>query len=541
MGLGSESKERSLFKGAFILTVAALITKILSAVYRVPFQNIVGDVGFYIYQQVYPLYGLALVLSTYGFPVVISKLYAEYEEMNDRQGIRDLLMISFFFLSIIGVIGFGGLYLGADWISMKMNDPHLATIIRIVAFVFLIMPITSVIRGYFQGRGNMVPTAVSQVVEQIIRVITILLVATIFVKKGYSLYDVGAGAMSGSITGGLISVLLLIMFLSRKRQSDHPIRFSVIMQVIKSSETKPIMKALFIQGLAMCVSGMLLLLLQLADSFNLYSLLVGSGMSEMEAKGWKGVYDRGQPLIQIGTVVATSMSLSLVPVISTEKLRGNSYFLKDYIRLSIEVSAVVGVGAAVGLACIMKPTNIMLFEDNAGENVLIVLSSLIFFNSVILTTTAILQGLGKVILPAIIIISGFGIKYGLNIYAISRFGTMGAAISSVLTMVIVMFILLLILSKTTGSSLSSTNFFVIIGLASGLMALFLNGYLFIVEQFLPVSHGHRFAAAFQSVTAVAIGGLLYLLVIIRGGIFKVEELSLLPFGSKLLALVRKRS
>lgn len=539
--MGSESKESSLFKGAFILTIAALITKILSAVYRVPFQNIVGDVGFYIYQQVYPLYGLALVLSTFGFPVVISKLYAEYEEMNDRQGIRSLLVISFFFLSIIGIVAFGGLYLGADWISMKMNDRHLANMIRIVAFVFLIMPITSVIRGYFQGRGNMVPTAVSQVVEQLVRVITILLVATIFVKKGHSLYDVGAGAMFGSITGGVISVLLLMMFLSRQRQSSNSFHFSAIMQVIKSPETKLIMKALLIQGLAMCVSGMLLLLLQLADSFNLYSLLVGSGMSEFEAKGWKGVYDRGQPLIQIGTVVATSMSLSLVPVISTEKLRGNSRFLKDYIRLSIEVSVVVGVGAAVGLACIMKPTNIMLFEDNAGANVLIVLSSLILFNSVILTTTAILQGLGKVILPAIIIISGFGIKYGLNIYAISRFGTMGAAISSVLTMVIIMIILLFILSKATGSSLISTRFFVIVGLAVGLMALFLNGYLFIVEHFLPVSDGHRFAAAFQAVTAVAIGGFLYLLVIIRGSIFKVEELSLLPFGSKLLAFVRKKS
>ncbi|MDA6131309.1 oligosaccharide flippase family protein, partial [Escherichia coli] len=66
-----------LFKGALILTIAALITKILSAVYRAPFQNIVGDVGFYIYQQVYPFYGIIIVLSTYGFPVIISKLYAE--------------------------------------------------------------------------------------------------------------------------------------------------------------------------------------------------------------------------------------------------------------------------------------------------------------------------------------------------------------------------------------------------------------------------------------------------------------------------------
>src|SRR3954453_14485409 len=95
---------KAVFKGAFILTIAALFTKILSAFYRIPFQNIVGDVGFYIYQQVYPFYAIAIALSTYGFPVVISKLYTE--EMNKKESAnpKQLFLFSAIFLFVFGLL-----------------------------------------------------------------------------------------------------------------------------------------------------------------------------------------------------------------------------------------------------------------------------------------------------------------------------------------------------------------------------------------------------------------------------------------------------
>src|SRR3954452_9277161 len=107
-------QSKAVFKGALILTIAAIVTKILSAFYRIPFQNIVGDVGFYIYQQVYPFYGMAVVLSTTGFPVVISKLYAEQKERGDVIRSRVLLSASYLFLQIFGIICFFILYLGAE-------------------------------------------------------------------------------------------------------------------------------------------------------------------------------------------------------------------------------------------------------------------------------------------------------------------------------------------------------------------------------------------------------------------------------------------
>ena len=201
-----------------------------------------------------------------------------------------------------------------------MGDADLAVLIKVVSAVFLLIPFTSLFRGYFQGSGNTVPTAYSQVTEQLIRVGTILAVSIILVKEGLDLYKVGAGAVLGSVTGGASGLFVLAVFLWLKRKPAGTLRISAG-ELADFHDAKIIFKALFVQGFAICISNMLLIFMQLADSLNLYSLLLETGMDMDVAKGLKGVYDRGQPLIQLGAVVATSMSLSLVPLITNEKMR----------------------------------------------------------------------------------------------------------------------------------------------------------------------------------------------------------------------------
>ena len=150
-------QEKNILKGTLILTFAALLIKILSAFYRIPFQNIVGDVGFYIYQQVYPFYGIAVALSTYGFPIVISKLYTEEMAKEEQRNVKQLLLVSAVFLSAFGFLCFALLYGGAGWLANYMKDPGLTILFRMVSVVFLIMPVLSLLRGYFQGNGRYGP------------------------------------------------------------------------------------------------------------------------------------------------------------------------------------------------------------------------------------------------------------------------------------------------------------------------------------------------------------------------------------------------
>ncbi|MEH7180047.1 putative polysaccharide biosynthesis protein [Neobacillus vireti] len=534
------NQSRALFRGAFILAAAALVTKILSAVYRIPFQNIVGDIGFYIYQQVYPFYGLAMVLATTGFPVVISKLYAEQKAKNDHEKTRRLLFVSFVILQLFGLICFLILYLGADFIALWMNDEQLAILLKVVSIVFLLFPITSILRGYYQGKGDMLPTALSQVGEQLIRAFTILLSAYILTELGYSRYLIGGGAMFGSITGSMVSAIILFTFLwIRKEWKIIAPRKGMLLGYYR--EAGEIVKALTFQGLTICISGMLMIFIQMADALNLYSLLTESGYEQDVAKGLKGIFDRGQPLIQLGTIIAASMSLSLVPLITSARMKKDYSFLKDKIQLAIRVSIVIGVGASVGLWAIIEPVNIMLFKNNSGSSVLGILSFVILLSSIITTIIAIMQGLGSLFFPAAAVLAAFPLKYGFNALMVPVFGTAGAAYASLSTLVLVSLLLYVKFKKMQSFSLITLQFLGVIVSAAVVMVLFLKGSLALIDMITIPAGTERIMATIKALGGAFSGGFLFLFIIIRGGVFLEKELSLFPFGSKLSLLLSKKN
>ena len=202
---------KNMMNGAFLLSIAAFIVKLLSAVYRVPFQNMVGNTGFYVYQQVYPIYGIGMTFALSGLPVYFSRKIAEtdneFEQLN-------LVKQSLLILSLFSLLIFGLLYKGAGLLAGLMGDTSLTPIIQSVSWMFLFMPLLATIRGYFQGTFRMKPTAVSQISEQLIRVAVILLAAYWFTRsESMNLYQMGSYAMSGAIWGALMaSIILLWMF-----------------------------------------------------------------------------------------------------------------------------------------------------------------------------------------------------------------------------------------------------------------------------------------------------------------------------------------
>jgi O-antigen/teichoic acid export membrane protein len=527
-------ESHAILKGTLLLTVSALIVKVLSAFYRIPFQNLVGDVGFYIYQQAYPFYGMALVLCTYGFPVIISKLYIEKMSVKDIQGAKKLIVTSSILLSLIGVLLFVALFYGAPYIASFMKDPHIALLLKAISFIFLLIPFLSIMRGVFQGSGDMKPTAISQVTEQFIRVSTILVVA--FYLRNEDLYTVGAGAMFGSIVGGIVAVLVLLFFF-KKRAKYLPVFFEKE-SIPTWSEARRIIKVLCIQGFAISVSSMLLLFIQLGDSLNLYSLLLNMA-NEQAAKEMKGIYDRGLPLIQLGTVVATSMSLSLVPIISSEKVKKDISMLHDRIRLSLLISVMVGIGASIGLISIIEPTNIFLFQNSEGSSILAMQSTIILLSSLIITLCAVLQGLGKVIFPAITIVLGCLFKYLFNIYFVPLFGAYGAAFASVLSLVIIAILLFMVLLSRVKGEIMKGKELIKVAVAALIMFFVLKGYRWLIDPFLV--EPNRLEAGLEAMFGVFLGGLSYLIIILKLHTFKESELSLLPLGSKLIKLLPKKN
>ncbi|MGM0855322.1 MAG: putative polysaccharide biosynthesis protein [Bacillota bacterium] len=519
-------------KGAMVLTVAALVTKILSAVYRVPFQNIVGDIGFYIYQQVYPFYGIAIALSTYGFPVIISKLVAEKIGNEDEEGAKNVAVTSFMFLCIVGISWFLIVYFGAGVIARWMGDPLLKPLIQVISFSFLLLAPLSVLRGYYQGKEDMVPTAVSQVTEQTVRVATILVFSIILVSQGYSLYMAGNGALFGSITGGLGGLLVLLFIVTARREklfSRKSLRLS--------PDYLHIWSRLLMNGTAICVSAMLLVLLQFVDSLNVYSLLTSSGMDTELGKKWKGIYDRGQPFVQLGTVVATSISLTIVPLVTSAYLKKKENLIREYSQLSLKISITIGFAATLGIINIMVPTNTMLFENALGSKVIAVFCLSIFFSCLILTFAGIFQGIGKIYYPAFCILIGILLKYIGNAYLIPVIGIMGASMATVGSLTVITGMMILKLRRLFPIRFFPFSFYKTLLLSGAAMTIALQVFLQIYDTLLAKGMPERELSVLFSLGGACIGAIIFLIVFLRGNVLSREEMGFLPFGSKWVRLM----
>ena len=525
---------RQILKGAVILTVAALIVKILSAVYRIPFQNMAGDTGFYIYQQVYPFYGIAVVLATYGFPVGLSKLLVENNGNNKEVKIKkQIITASFIWVLFFGVISFLLLFFGADLIADVMNDRQLVPLIRTVAFSFLLMPFISIVRGSYQAVGNMVPTALSQTFEQLFRVSFILIGTYWLMRNESSLYMVGEGAIVGSLIGGVAAILVLAHYLRK----DHQDLFPLMMP--EGELLKRTGKALLFQGLAFCLNNMYLLLLQLIDSFQLYSSLVAQGVPPDEAKMLKGVYDRGQPLIQVGLVVATSLSLSIVPLLTSLQQSKAVEEVKRMCRLAIKLSSAIGVGASIGLIGILQSVNIMLFKDDEGLETLSILAMFILLASLLVTCSTILQTMGYWKVSVLIILLSISIKGLLNPWLISENGIKGAAYSSLFALVVACVLLLYYVDRyVSGRNMEIIR---IVGLviAAIVMYIVLKSYSALFTSLFGGVGESRKLATLHALSSVAIGAFVYLYTLLKIKLFRNDELAHLPGGHLLIKIMNK--
>ncbi|WP_404406648.1 oligosaccharide flippase family protein [Jeotgalibacillus malaysiensis] len=510
---------QTMMKGAAILTFAALFSKILSALYRVPFQNLTGDTGFYIYQQVYPFYGLFIALCTYAFPVMVSSILIEHQRERER-----VLKVLTLFLAGVGLVWFAVLYTGAGLIAAFMGDSELEPLIKLSAWPFLLLPVLSAGKGWFQSAGNMVPSAVAQVTEQTIRVVAIIGAAFVLTSAGASLYTVGEGAVIGSIAGVAAGAGMLI-FLIRKQLFQKKERLT-----FKKGDVS-LLRVLLVRGTAIAMVSMLLVLYQLVDALNVYALLTGYTGDADQAKVLKGIYDRGQPIVQMGVVAATSLSLAIVPVIASDYERKRLSDVKQKAFLAVKTGIVFGAAATVGLITIMKPLNQFLFQNEDGSGVLSIFAASVFLTSVIVTINAVLQGTGSYHTAAWTAAGSLVLKYGLNMLLVPFYGIAGAAAATVLSLIAVAAVLIIKVGKKIGLRLYGPFY---VSLASGLTVM-AAGVTLLLLIWTPET---RLSSGLVSTIAAITGAYLFFR-ISWSSLFTTQEHGQIPLGYKIDRLFRK--
>ncbi|KGX85484.1 putative polysaccharide biosynthesis protein [Pontibacillus litoralis] len=521
------ASQKNFFKGALLLTLAGLISKILSAGYRIPLQNIAGDVGFYIYQQVYPFLGMAWVISIYGFPVAISTLVAQRRSLS----IRGFFMPVFFLLLSISVLFFAVCYIGAPFIAHVMGDDNLVMPLRVAASVFLFLPFTSLLRGVFQGLNDMGPTAYSQMLEQFVRVLIIIVGTVYFVRSGYSLYHVGAGAAVGSVIGAIVATVYLsyvawVRIPARISHADKQVSFVYTAKIV------------IVVGLFICINYMMLLFIQLGDALTMVASLERLGMEFVEAQKWKGIFDRGYPLIQLGTVIGSSLALSLVPSITKQRLENKEQEVYNDAYRAMRFSFIFASAATIGLIIVLPSVNKLFFDSQDGTMALQLLALVILFGSVALTSSSLLQGIGKVKTPAIMVVIGFVLKIALNSWLVSVYGIYGGAVASVLAILAVCIGNSIALYKEIGVNVLTTVPWkqLIASLCAMGIAVVVGEWGY--EQLFTVQS--RLDYVGYTLVNVVLGMGVFLLMLLRTGIFAEKDLEGVPLGEKLMLMAKRR-
>lgn len=440
---------QSFLKGAVILSIAGAISKILGAVYRIPLARLIGAEGIGLYQMAYPIYTTILALATAGVPVAISILIARKETQGFPGESRRILRASLLLLAVVGLL----LSLLVMWSSQGLavhvlKDARAYYAIMAVAPAIFLAALMSVFRGYFQGQQTMLPTAVSQVVEQIFRVTAVLFLAYLLYPRG--LEYAAAGATFGAVVGGVGGLLVLLAFyyghLRRQDQAGVLLPTTTVSSWSLASE---------MIRLAVPVSfgAVVLPLVQMLDAVIVPGRLLALNYSTSEATALYG-YLAGMAavLISLPTIFTISISTSLVPAISEALTRNDHKLLNERLNYGFRAGMMISFPAAAGLFILAFPICDLLYGHAEAGGPLQPLA----FSAIVLAafqiSSAGLQGIGKpeIAMRHLIITGMLKVIFNYSLTSVAALNIRGAAIGTVLAFMVGSFLNIASLKKLTG-------------------------------------------------------------------------------------------
>lgn len=511
-----------MIKGGLMLTISSFIVKLLSAVYKVPFQNLTGDAGFYVYQQVYPLYGLAVAFTLQGLPTFISKVVSE--AVDDRELQQKMREINTW-LFIIGVGMFGLLWGGSNWIAHMMGDNQLAPAIKSVSIFYLFLPFLALIRGYFQGKADMLPTSISQIVEQIVRVAVLLGAALHFTNQSVSVYQMGANAYQSAWLSALATTIVLGMYLKRNK---------VLGEYAQILQPQPVSlemgKRLVSEGGLLIATSSIMILFQFIDSFTVYNGLVLSGFTEEMAMSLKGIYDRGQPLVQLGLVVGLGFSTTSLPLLRRQVIEERWAEWTASTALLLKITMILGGAVTIGLVAVMPWMNFVLFTDYSGTDTLQIFVLNVFFAAMIYCLHTILQSTGKTDNSLVFLLVGLAFKMFTNQLTVKAMGINGSSLVTVLSLILITILMMQLVQKEVWQIVLMNHFFVkLFAILIGLYGLVRGSMRLIVYC---LSLEGRLSSFVLIIVGALIGVVFFLISTLSIKLLNKEELKQIPFLSK---------
>ncbi|ARF67559.1 hypothetical protein B7C51_06590 [Paenibacillus larvae subsp. pulvifaciens] len=465
------SKKDSLIKGTIILTVAALVARFLGLFQRIPLVYLLGNEGMASYTIAFNLYSTLLIIATAGVPTALSKMISEKMAVGHYQDARKIYRASLWFAVIAGIVMAVMLYILAPFYAEDISrDPHAVLATQAIAPALLLFPLIAIMRGYFQGRQRMMPNGISQVVEQILRLIVGVLLA--YLMLNVSLEWGIAGASLGGVAGGVAALAVMIYYTVKIREEDKEELPSIAAQRSDGSISYTKEAGLSDPGITLSYGSILRDLLSLSIPIVIFSMTVTliynidsstvipfltrfTDTPYQEAKELLGILGgQAQSLAGLPIVLAVALSQSIMPIISAAYSQGKMDVVANQTAKVLQLSIISGLPMVLLICTGSRPIDGFIFLFGGSEignqfapSIIALMTASVMFQIIMQTSGAVLMGMGKMPELVQIVAIGIGTKMVSSIMLVKYLGIYGIIAGSALCFVIMSYLNLRVLHK----------------------------------------------------------------------------------------------
>ncbi|MBN2259376.1 MAG: polysaccharide biosynthesis protein [Clostridiales bacterium] len=524
-------KKKSFIKGAAILGIAGILVKLIGAFFRIPLANFLSDEGMSFYQTPYPIYNWLLVVSTAGLPAAIAKSVSEKLAEQDAEGAHKIFKVSLILLTIIGFISSLLMYFLAETIAVAVKNPLAVYSIQAIAPAIVFISMMSVYRGYFNGHQDLIPYGISQVFEQLGRVIVGLSLALVLLDKGE--YYAAAGATFGATAGAIVGFIVIFLLYEFKYKEMH-----IKTGKISWEESKKIIKKLMAVAIPITIGASIIPIMSIIDLAIVMRRLTEIGLSETANDLYGQLTAYAGALINIPQVITAGIQVSIIPSISASFAKTKYDELKETIRNGIRTALIIGVPSSIGLSVMAKEIMYLLYPMQkevvaSASTILQILGIGFVFLSLFQVTSGVLQGMGHQKTPAKNLFVGAVLKVFLVYFlvGIPSLNIKGAAISTLATYFIACMLNLKSLNKTGFLEIKYKKYIlgpVVSGVAMG---IFVKIAYYALQQIISTN--------LATVVSIGLAAILYFVMIFVTKSISIEEMEMIPGGKKIKKMIKK--
>lgn len=517
--------KKSFVKGAFVLALANVLVKIIGAVFKIPLARLLGNMGMGIFSTVYSVYGWVFILATAGLPVAVSKLVSESYARGKGAETKRILSVSMTLMLITGAAGSLFLWFFAEQLGNIMGTPDAVYGFKAIAPSILFLSLTAAMRGFFQGRQEMMPTAVSEVAEAVGKLFAGIFFAGMFLKKG--ICYAAAGAMLGVCIGeacGFVTMLMAYLC-SKKRLFGNRCKG-------ECDSHLRITKRIISLAVPVTLGASVLSLANVADTATIMRRLVHAGLTYNDALDVWGAYSGfAVSLFNMPVSLLGAVSICVVPAVaSAYSVAKNSTFVKQTVLSALRLTLLFAVPCGVGLALLSKPVLLLIYKNAAATKMLSLLGVAVIPVSVSMVAGSVLQATGNTMLPVRNMAIGAAVKLLINYVLVSlpSVNIMGAPTATLVSYTVIMILNLLSVKRILKISFPVSDFLLRPIISAAGMALAVT-YLY---KALP-------PGSISTLMIICMGVFSYAVMLFATGAVKEEDVRILPKGKALTYTLKK--